>query len=131
MANTYEWDFLGMNTAPTQGSLSDVIKDIDWQLTATCDTRKVAINSQGILEVDDDDNPIKQYPLSGSISGTATITVVDKGNFVDFESITKDWCKTRVLEALGKTEAEMKALADAKLDEIATPPSVKKLPASW
>ena len=131
MANTYEWNFVGMNTAPTPGSLSDVIKDIDCQLTATCDTRKVAINSQGILEVDDDDNPIKQYPLSGNISGTATITVFDKGNFVDFESITKDWCKTRVLEALGKTEAEMKTMADAKLDQIANPPSVYKLPAIW
>ena len=31
MANTYTWNFEQLDTAPTEGSLSDVVKSIHWR----------------------------------------------------------------------------------------------------
>ena len=45
MANTYTWDFPTLDTAPTEGDLSDVVKTIHWRVTAVSDS-----------ETDDDGN---------------------------------------------------------------------------
>ena len=115
MANTYTWDFPTLDTAPTEGDLSDVIKTIHWRITAVSDS-----------ETDAEGNA-----LSTSMYGTASAGEANADNFVAFDSVTKDWCKEKVLASLDKTEAEMQAMLDTKINEMANPPIVGKVPAGW
>ena len=115
MANTYTWDFPTLDTAPTEGALSDVIKTIHWRITAVSDS-----------EQDDEGN----Y-LSTSAYGTASAGEADADNFVAFDSVTKDWCKEKVLASLGQTEADLQANLDTQIDNLANPPIVQKVPAGW
>ena len=115
MANTYTWDFPQLDTAPTEGSLSNVVKTIHWRMTATSDTET---NDEGA-------------PVSVSAYGTASAGEVDGDNFTDFDSLTKDWCKEKVLASLDKTEAEMQEMLDTQVDNIVNPPIVGKQPAGW
>ena len=107
MANTYTWDFPALDTAPSEDGLSDVIKTIHWRITAV------------------DDNGITASAY-GSVSPE-----LDPDNFVAFDSVTKDWCKEKVLASLDKTEAEMQETLDTQIDNLANPPMVSKVPASW
>ncbi len=111
MANTYTWEFVQLDTAPTEGSLSDVVKSIHWRIT-------------GVSDASSPNNTASTY-------GQANIGAADADNFTAFNSLTKDWCKTQVLAALDKTEAELKADIDTQLTELDTPTSVGKLPSSW
>jgi len=111
MANTYTWEFVQLDTAPTEGSLSDVVKSIHWRINGVSDTR----------------TPNN----STSIYGQATIGAADADSFTAFNSLTKNWCKAQVLANGSKTEAELKADIDAQLTELDTPTSVGKLPSSW
>jgi hypothetical protein len=115
MANTYTWDFPTLDTAPSEDGLSDVIKTIHWRITAVSDSEQ---NAEG------------NY-LSASVYGTAGAGEVDPDNFVAFNSVTKDWCKTKVLASLGQTEAELQASLDTQIDNLANPPMVSKVPAGW
>ncbi len=111
MANTYTWQFVQLDTAPTEGSLSDVVKSIHWRITGVSDTR----------------TPNN----STSIYGQANIGDADEDSFTAFNSLTEDWCKTQVLANIDKTEAELKADIDTQLTELDTPSSVGKIPSSW
>lgn len=115
MANTYTWEFVQLDTAPTEGSLSDVVKSIHWRITGVSDTR----------------TPNN----TASIYGQATVGAADADNFTAFNSLTEAWCKTQVLSDLNsfynKTEAELKADIDTQLTELDTPTIVGKLPSSW
>jgi hypothetical protein len=115
MANTYTWDFPQLDTAPTEDGLSDVIKTIHWRFTAVSDSEQ---NADG------------NY-LSTSAYGTAGAGEVDPDNFVAFDSVTKDWCKEKVLASLDKTEAEMQAVLDTQIEALANPPIVGKTPSGW
>ena len=115
MANTYTWDFPTLDTAPSEDGLSDVIKTIHWRFTAVSDSEQ---NAEG------------DY-LSTSAYGSAGAGEVDPDNFVAFNSVTKDWCKAKVLASLGQTEAELQANLDTQIEELANPPIVHKTPASW
>lgn len=115
MANTYTWDYPTLDTVPTEDSLTNVIKTIHWRITAVSDS-----------ETDDDSNAI-----SASMYGTASAGEADADNFVAFDSITKDWCKEKVLASMGQTEAEVQATLDSKIDSLANPPIVSKTPAGW
>ena len=115
MANTYTWDFPTLDTAPSEDGLSNVIKTINWRFTAVSDS-----------ETDAEGNAI-----SASAYGTAGAGEVNPDNFVAFDSVTKDWCKEKVLASLGQTEAELQANLDTQIDNIANPPIVHKTPASW
>jgi len=115
MANTYNWDFPQLDTAPTEGALSDVVKTIHWRLTATSDTET---NDEG-------------QALSVSAYGTAGAGEADADSFTAFDSLTKDWCKNLVLSSLGKTEAELQTMLDEQMQNLVTPPIVGKLPAGW
>jgi hypothetical protein len=114
MSNTYTWDFPALDTAPSEDGLSDVIKTIHWRIVAVSDS-----------ETDADGNAI-----SASAYGTAA-PELDPDNFVAFDSVTKDWCKEKVLASLDKTEAEMQETLDTQIDNLANPPMVSKVPASW
>lgn len=114
MANTYIWDFPQLDAAPTEGSLSDVVKTIHYRLTAISDQT----NSDG-------------KPHIVSAYGTANLGDASGDSFTDFNSITRDQCKAWTLELLEKTEAEMKTLVDEQLTALITPPVVGKVPSGW
>jgi len=113
--NTYTWDFPQLDTAPSEGGLSDVVKTIHWRFNAVSDTET---NEEG-------------QPLSVSAYGTASAGEADVDNFTAFDSLTKDWCKAKVLASLDKTEAEMQAMLDEQMTNLANPPIVGKVPAGW
>ena len=115
MANTYTWDFPQLDTAPAEGGLTDVAKTIHWRFVAVSDSET---NEEG-------------QALSVSAYGTAAAGEVDADTFVAFDSLTKDWCKARVLAGLEKTEAELQEMLDEQMDAIANPPIVGKIPAGW
>ena len=115
MANTYTWSYPQLDTAPTEGDLSAVIKTIHWRITAVSDS-----------EQDADDN----Y-LSATMYGTTSVEVDDGVDFIEFNSVTQDWCKAKVLAGLAKTEEEVQAQLDAQIAEMAAPSIVGKVPSSW
>jgi len=115
MANTFNWDFPQLDTAPTEGDLSDVVKTIHWRMTAVSDTET---NAEG-------------QPISVSAYGTASAGEADADNFTAFDSLTKDWCKAKVLASLDKTEEEMQATLNTQIDTLVNPPIVGKVPAGW
>jgi hypothetical protein len=111
MANTYTWNFTNLETAPTEGSLNDVVKGIHWRIV-------------GLSDVNTPNNKTDIY-------GHVTIAEANPESFTAFNSLTEDWCKTQVLANIPQTEAELKTIIDTKLTELDTPTSVGKLPSSW
>jgi hypothetical protein len=63
--------------------------------------------------------------------GTTGVEVDDDADFIAFDSVTKDWCKEKVLASLDKTEAEMQANLDTQIETLANPPIVGKTPSGW
>ena len=94
-----------------------MISTIHWRVTAVSDS-----------EQDADGN----Y-LTASMYGTAGLTTpeADDPDFVTFNSVTKDWCKTKTLEHLAQTEAEVQASLDAQITEMASPAMGNRLPSGW
>jgi len=115
MANTYTWTFPQLDTAPTEGSLTDVVKTIHWRFTATSDTET---NAEGA-------------PLSVSLYGTTGAGDADPDDFTAFNDLTQDWCKALVLAGLEKTEAELQTMLDDQIAALVNPPIVGKVPTSW
>lgn len=115
MANKYTWKFEQLDTAPTEGSLSDVVKSIHWRIFGETDDYDLTNN--------------KGYRVS--LYGQAIIGAANADSFTAFNSLTEAWCKTQVLANSSKTEAELKAVIDTRLTELDTPTSVGKLPSSW
>lgn len=115
MATTYTWSFKQLDTVKTEGSLSDVVKAIHWNVVASSDNEKDANGNY----------------LFAQNYGAAVIGEADPANFTAFNSLTKDWCKAKVLETLGKTEAQVKGDLDTRLAELITPAIAGKLPSSW
>ena len=112
---TYTWDFPQIDTAPSEGDLTDVAKAIDWRLMATHDT---ATNDEG-------------QPLSVSAYGRADVGEANADSFTAFDSLTKEQVKGWVLASLDKTEAELQAMLDEKIEAMINPPVVGKVPAGW
>mgnify|MGYP005696739073 FL=1 len=115
MANTYTWSYPQLDTAPTEGDLSDVIKTIHWRITAVSDSEKDADNDY----------------MSATMYGTTSVAVEEGADFIAFNSITQDWCKSKVLADIAKTEEEVQASLDAQIVEMASPSIVGKVPSSW
>ncbi len=115
MANTYSWDYPTLATIPSEDGLTDVIQTIHWRVNAVSDSEQDAEGNY----------------FATSMYGTAGAGEVDPDNFIAFDSVTKDWCKEKVLASLGKTEAEVQAILDSKIDALANPPIVDKTPSSW
>ena len=112
---TYTWDFPQIDTAPSENDLTDVAKTIHWRFTAVSDTET---NDEG-------------QPLSVSAYGTAGVGEANADSFTAFDSLTKDWCKEKVLASLDKTEAELQAMLDEQIQNLVNPPIVGKTPAGW
>lgn len=117
MANTYTWDFPNLEVHNSaQNGHDDVIKTIHWTMTATSDT------------ADSDGN----YPTT-SLYGSIALDTPDTGDssFVAFDSVTKDNCKTWVLNNLTQTEAELQTTADNALTAQQTPETRDDKPSGW
>ena len=115
MANTYTWSYPQLDTSPTEGDLSDVIKTIHWRITAVSDSEKGADGNY----------------LSSNMYGSTGVEVNPDVDFIAFDSVTKDWCKAKVLADMAQTEEEVQATLDAQISEMASPSIVGKLPSSW
>jgi len=103
MANNYEWSFPQLIRAATEGDKSDVVKCIFWKITATSDSHQ-----------DEDGN----Y-LHSNRGGETGLQLEDGEEFVPYNDITPDWCKSRVLAHLDETEDEIKAGLDSDISASA------------
>ena len=113
MANSYEWTYPQLDRVATEGDKSDVVKVIHWRVKCLSDSDK-----------DADGNF-----LTATKYGTTATAVEDGADFVAYNSITKDWCKAKVLADLGQTEAEVKADLDAAIAEQKAPTILSGTPA--
>lgn len=109
MANTYSWHINALDVRPTQDSLTDVVYNIHWKLSATAPN------------LDDNSNPLY---VANSI-GTQTVAAPDSDNFTAFEDLTQEIVETW-LEASDLDVEAIKASLDAQLVEKITPTSVTK-----
>ena len=110
MANTYNWTIHNLDVYPNQDTLSDVVYNIHWRLTA----------------VSDQEEHEGTYYTSSSI-GTQIVANPDSENFTAFEDLTKK----QVVGWLENSELDIDAIKkslDAQIVEKITPTSVSKTP---
>lgn len=115
MATTMTFEYPQLDRVATEGSNSDVVKVIHWRVNCVSDSDK---NADG------------NY-LSATKYGTTSVAYESGASFVAYNSLTKDWCKTRVLADLGQTEAQVKADLDADIAEQKTPTTLTGTPSGW
>lgn len=115
MANTYEWTYPQLDRVAKEGDNSDVVKVIHWRVTAVSDSDKDADNNF----------------LTATIYGTTGVEVDSNVAFTAYNDLTKDWCKTKVLENINKTEDEVKTMLDLQITEQVTPAILTGTPSSW
>ena len=109
------FEYPQLDRVAKDGDKVDVVQTIHWRVNCVSDSDK-----------DADGNYLK-----ASIYGT-TATPLEKGaSFVAYNSITKDWCKAKVLASLSKTEEELKAALDADIAEQKTPTILTGTPSGW
>tara|TARA_R110002012_G_scaffold132963_1_gene285885 strand:- start:81 stop:428 length:348 start_codon:yes stop_codon:yes gene_type:complete len=115
MANSYTWTFPTLERVATEGSNSDVITTIHWIIEAVSDSDK---DSDGKW-------------LRAKRYGTTSPLVESGASFTAYNSITKDWCKEKVLTAKDTTESELKAILDAEIAKQKTPTILTGTPSGW
>jgi len=109
MANTYTWTFPQLDTAPTEGSLTDVVKTIHWRFTATSNSET---NAEG--------EPQHSYTVSGAQSFDA-----DPDNFTAFDDLTAEIVTGWVTSAIGEQGvSELMSHVDAQISERMAPLTV-------
>ena len=98
MAVTKTWDIVCMDSAPTEGSLSDVVTNVHW----------TASDSDG--------------EHSGSSYGSVELAAADSGSFTAYKDITKDNAIAWVKAALGSDEVTaIETSIAAQITESKTP----------
>jgi hypothetical protein len=135
MANSYTWIFPTLERVATENGNSDVIKTINWVLEAVSDSDK---DSEGNW-------------LRAKRYGSVLISHESGESFTAYNSITKDWCKNKVLSKLSARDAEdqevvdgltqeernkkhedvLKAQLDAIITEQKTPAILTGTPSGW
>ena len=115
MATTMTFEYPQLERVAKEGDKVDVVQTIHWRVNCVSDSDK-----------DADDN----Y-LSASMYGTVSTPKEESADFVAYDSITKDWCKAKVLADLGRTEEELKAQLDANIAEQKTPTILTGTPSGW
>jgi len=115
MATAMTFEFPQLDRVATEGSNSDVVKTIHWRITCISDSDK---------------GPDGNY-LAKIKYGTTSVGYEPGASFVSYDSITKDWCKAKVLAALDQTESELKADLDADIAEQKTPTILTGTPSGW
>ena len=106
MANTYSWTINALDTYPTQDSLTDVVYNIHWALTATSDQT----DDEGVA-------------YSATSIGTQTVGAPDADSFTAFDSLTQEIVEGW-LESSDMDIESMKDSLDSQLLEKITPTSV-------
>ena len=102
MAVTKTWGIVAMDSAPTEGSLKDVVKTIHW-------------NATGTETVGSDTYTSYSY-------GAIGVEAADASNFTDFASITKDEAVAWAKAAIGTDEVtSIESNLEAKITEQKTP----------
>lgn len=108
MPNTYSWAINALDTYPTQNSLTDVVYNIHWELTATSDQTDAGGNA-----------------YTANSIGTQAVATPDSNDFTAFEDLTQadieGWLEASDLDVDG-----IKASLDARITEAITPTSVTK-----
>ncbi len=108
MANTYSWTVNALDTYPTQDSLTDVVYNIHWGLTATSDQNDVDGNAYTATSI-----------------GTQTVAAPDSEDYTAFEDLTQTIVEAW-LEASDLDVDAIKAGLDTQITEKITPTSVTK-----
>lgn len=108
MPNTYSWTINALDTYPTQDSLTDVVYNIHWGLTATSD------------QTDTDGNAYAATSI-----GTQTVEAPNAADYTAFNDLTQEIVETW-LEASNLDVDAIKAGLDAQIAEKITPTSVTK-----
>ena len=106
MAVTKTWGIVAMDSAPTEDSLSDVVKTIHWNCTGT-------------ETVGSGDSAVTYTSYS---YGCVSLAAADSSSFTEFASITKDnaiaWAKAAIgTDAVTSIETGL----EAKITEQKTP----------
>ncbi len=105
MANTYTWDCKTVDTYPTHESLTDVVYNVHWRLTATDSAEEHSATSIG--------------------TQTLTLDSIDAGAFIPVAELTNAQVSAWVEAEMGAERvAEIKTSLDGVLTELATPTSV-------
>ena len=115
MATTMTFEYPQLDRVAKEGDKVDVVQTIHWRVKCVSDSDK---------DVDGNFLMATQY-------GTTFTPMEEGASFVAYNSITKDWCKTKVLADIGKTEEELKAVLDAVIAEQKTPSILTGTPSSW
>ena len=115
MATNMTFEYPQLDRVAKDGDKVDVVQTIHWR--ANC--------------VSDSDKDADGNFLTATKYGTTSTAVEEGASFVAYDSITKDWCKAKVLAALGQTEAELKAQLDADIAEQKTPTILTGQPSGW
>jgi len=115
MATTMTFEYPQLDRVAKEGDKVDVVQTIHWRVNCVSDSDK-----------DADDNF-----LSATQYGTTGTPMEEGADFVAYDSITKDWCKAKVLADMGKTEDELKAVLDADIAEQKTPTILTGTPSGW
>ena len=102
MAVTKTWDIVAMDSAPTEGSLSDVVKTIHWNCTGT--------------------ETVESDTYTSYSYGCVALAAADSSSFTDFASITNANAIAWAQAALGTDEVtDVETGLEAKIDEQKTP----------
>ena len=96
MATTMTFEYPQLDRVAKDGDKVDVVQTIHWRVNCVSDSDKDADGNY----------------LSATQYGTTRVAYESGASFVAYNSLTKDWCKTRVLADIGKTEEELKAILD-------------------
>jgi len=115
MATTMTFEYPQLDRVAKDGDNVDVVQTIHWRVNCVSDSDK-----------DADGNF-----LTATQYGTTATAVEEGAEFVAYNSITKDWCKAKVLADMGKTEEELKAVLDANIAEQKTPTTLTGTPSGW
>tara|TARA_Y100001973_G_scaffold97440_2_gene153496 strand:+ start:1298 stop:1645 length:348 start_codon:yes stop_codon:yes gene_type:complete len=115
MATTMTFEYPQLDRVAKEGDNVDVVQTIHWRVNCVSDSDKDADGNY----------------LTAGMYGTATTPMEEGADFVAYNSITKDWCKAKVLADLGKTEEELKAALDADIAEQKTPSILTGVPSGW
>ena len=115
MATTMTFEYPQLDRVAKEGDNVDVVKVIHWRVNC----------------VSDSDKDVDGNFLTATKYGTTSVEVEEGADFIAYDSISKDWCKEKVLADLGQTEDEVKADLDADIAEQKTPTTLTGTPSGW
>ena len=115
MAVTKTWDIVAMDSAPTEGSLSDVVKTIHWNCTGT---ETVGSGESAVT-------------YTSYSYGCVGLAAADSSSFTAFGSITKDNAVAWAKAAIGTDEVtSIETGLESEITEQKTP-SIESKTLPW